>query len=180
MPSDHAEPGLLALVREDWRTNHRDWTSPGFRALLVYRVDSWRSRRHVAIRLAAALPLRVLRNFVRNHYGIELPRQAVVGRRVTISHQGAIVVHYNARIGDDCIIRQGCTIGAAEFRNLDDAPVLGDGVRLGAGSVIIGPVRIGDNARIGPNAVVTKNVAANSVVMAPASREFKDAVTPDQ
>jgi serine O-acetyltransferase len=177
--TDDTGPGLVELVREDWRAYGGDWTQPGFRALLLHRIDNWRRRRHVAIRMITAPPMRFLRVYIRNHYGIELPQQAIIGRRMLIGHQGAIVVHPNARIGDDCVIRQGCTIGAVELRNIDVAPVLGDGVRMGAGAVIIGGVRVGDNARIGPNAVVTKNVAANSVVMAPPPREFKDAVTPD-
>jgi serine O-acetyltransferase len=174
-----AAPGLIELVREDWRTYGGDWTAPGFRALLLHRIAGWRRQRHVAIRIITAPAMRILWVFVRNHYGIELPQQTRVGRRVMIAHQGGIVVHRNARIGDDCVILQGCTIGAVALRNIDVAPVLGNDVRMGAGSVIIGGVRIGDNVRIGPNAVVTKNVASNSVVMAPAAREFKDSVTPD-
>jgi serine O-acetyltransferase len=181
MPKDSlatdAAPGLVELVREDWRTYGGDWTAPGFRALLVHRIDNWRRQCHVAIRIITTPAMRFLRVFVRNHYGIELPQQTRVGRRVMIAHQGGIVVHRNARIGDDCVILQGCTIGAAARAR--GAPVLGENVRMGAGSVIIGGVRIGDNARIGPNAVVTRNVASNSVVMAPPAREFKDSVTPD-
>ena len=132
------------------------------------------------MRYGTAPLLRFLGHYVRNHYGIELPAETRVGRRFLIGHQGAIVVHPNARIGDDCVIRQGCTIGAVEERNVQEAPVLGNGVRMGAGAVVIGPVRIGDNARIGPNAVVTRSVAANSVLMAPPPREIKDRVTPDE
>jgi serine O-acetyltransferase len=140
-------------------------------------MDKARRRTHPALRYGTAPVLRFLRHYVRNHYGIELPAQTSVGRRFTIGHQGAIVVHPNARIGDDCLIRQGCTIGAVDERNVQEAPVLGNGVRMGAGAVVIGPVRVGDNVKIGPNAVVTRNVAANSVVMAPPAREFKDALT---
>ena len=177
--TDHVVPGLVELLREDWTTYGGDWTAPGFRALLLHRIDGWRRHQHLAIRVVTAPVVRFLRTYIRNTYGIELPQQTAVGRRVVIAHQGAIVIHPNARIGDDCVIRQGCTIGAVEFRNIEDAPVLGNGVRMGAGSVIIGGVRVGNNVRIGPNAVVMKNVAANSVVMAAPAREFKDTVTPD-
>jgi serine O-acetyltransferase len=132
------------------------------------------------VRYGTAPLLRFLRHYVRNHYGIELPAETRVGRRFMIGHQGGIVVHPNARIGDECVIRQGCTIGAAAEHNVQEAPVLGNGVQMGAGAVVIGRVRVGDNVRIGPNAVVTRSVAANSVVMAPPPREFKDGVTPDQ
>jgi serine O-acetyltransferase len=170
---------LAALIREDWDTHGRDWTSAGLRALVVYRVDSARRRSRPVVRIGALPLVRFLRTFVRNHYGIDIPPQATIGRRLTIAHQGAIVVHPNTRIGDDCLIRQGCTLGAVESRNVEEAPILGNGVKLGAGVIIIGRVHVGDNTRIGPNAVVTKNIAANSVVMAPAPRVFDNAVTSD-
>ena len=176
--TDHVVPGLVELLREDWTTYGGDWTAPGFRALLLHRIDGWRRHQHSAIRVVTAPVVRFLRTYVRNTYRIELPQQTAVGRRVVIAHQGAIVIHRNARIGDDCVIRQGCTIGAVEFRIRGRASAR-ERREMGAGSVIIGGVRVGDNVRIGPNAVVMKNVAANSVVMAAPAREFKDTVTPD-
>jgi serine O-acetyltransferase len=98
--------------------------------------------------------------FCRNFYGIELPYSAQLGRRVVIEHQGAIVVHGNSVIGDDCILRQGVTLGN---RNLDaplEAPVLGDRVNVGAGAKILGAVRVGDDSAVGANAVVIRDVPA--------------------
>lgn len=108
---------------------------------------------------------------VRNLYGIELYPTARIGRRLRIAHQHGIVIHPAAVIGDDCMIRHGVTIGADGVR--DDggrAPVLGDRVKLGVGAVIAGPVRIGDDVTVGPNAVVMTNVPAGSIVTAPPSR----------
>jgi serine O-acetyltransferase len=89
---------------------------------------------------------------------------------VTIAHQGGIVVHPSATIGDDVVIRQSCTVGAATFDSYDRAPVLEDDVHLGAGAVVVGGVRVGRGARIGPNAVVLRNVPPKALVFAPQSR----------
>ena len=108
---------------------------------------------------------RTLFAFVRNAYGIELPYSAEVGRRVIIEHQGDIVVHGNAKIGDDCIIRQGVTIGNRHMNRPLEAPVLGAGVNVGAGAKILGKVHVGDKANVGANAVVTRDVQANDTVV---------------
>jgi serine O-acetyltransferase len=162
---------LIARVREDWQVHHRDSSLPGFRALLAYRLGSWRRSHHSPfIRFGLAFPARALLRFVRNHYGIELYSTASIGRRVTIAHQGGIVIHEHAEIGDDVVIRQGCTVGAVSDERFLGAPVLEDGVELGAGAVIVGNIRVGRDARIGPNAVVMRNVLPGSLVLASPSR----------
>jgi serine O-acetyltransferase len=108
---------------------------------------------------------------IRNFYGIELYWSSEIGRRVEIAHQGTIALHPHCRIGDDCVIRQGSTIGASEERDpSSEAPILGDNVQVGAGAMVLGKIKIGNNVRIGPNAVVTTDVPDNSTVMAPPSR----------
>jgi serine O-acetyltransferase len=161
---------LFARVREDWQMHQCDWTRPGFRALAAYRFGAWRRTRSPLVRKGLALPGRVLYRYVRNHYGIELYPTARVGRRVAIAHQGGIVIHEHAQIGDDVVIRQSCTVGSINDERSDFAPVLEDGVQLGAGAVVIGGIRVGKNARIGPTAVVFHDVPAGSLVLAPQSR----------
>ena len=107
----------------------------------------------------------MLYRHIRNHYGIELPYTVQLGRRVVIEHQGAIVVHGNCRIGDDCIIRQGVTLGNRRLDEPDAAPILGDGVNIGAGAKILGLVTIGDGAQIGANAVVLRDVPAGALAV---------------
>lgn len=157
-------PPLFALIREDWHAHGRDWTKPGFRALAVHRFGTWR----------AALPSRLLRGMFkplynwafrrcRNLYGIELPWSAAIGRGVVIEHQGGIVVHGASVIGNRCVIRQNCTLGLRRLDDLTAAPVLEDGVQLGAGSVLLGRICIGRNALIGANAVVLADVPADAI-----------------
>ena len=82
-----------------------------------------------------------------------------------IEHQGAIVVHGNAQLGDDCIIRQGVTIGNRYMDRPNEAPTLGDRVNVGAGAKLLGKITVGDDAAIGANAVVLHNVEANTAVV---------------
>src|SRR5688572_22980725 len=110
--SDQDQLTLLAQIREDWQPNGCDWTRPGFRALAVHRFGVWRMKiKRRALRLPFSFIYRMLYRYVRNHYSIELHYTVQVGRRVVIGHQGAIVVHDSSVIGDDCIIRQGVTLG---------------------------------------------------------------------
>lgn len=163
---DKQSPSLLQLLREDWEAHGRDWTRPGFRALAIHRFGNWRMG--VKPKLARA-PLsviyRTLYGFARNVYGIELPYSAKVGRRVVIEHQGDIVVHGSSVIGDECIIRQGVTLGNRRLDRPFDAPHLGKGVNVGAGAKVLGAVEIGDFASIGANAVVCTDVASNATVV---------------
>lgn len=159
-------PALWQLVREDYVAHGRDWTRPGFRALAVYRFGV--ARMSVTPRLLRAplsVTYRALYRAVRNVYGIELPHTATIGRRVVFEHQHGIVVHGRTIIGDDCIVRQGVTLGIRSLDQRDEAPVLGRGVNVGAGAKILGRVVIGDGAAIGANAVVLHDVPAGAVAV---------------
>jgi serine O-acetyltransferase len=150
---------LTQIVREDWNAHGRDWTRPGFRAVAVHRFGVWRmSVRWKPLRVPLSILYRHLFRHCRNRYGIELPYSAWVGRRVVVEHQGCIVVHGNSVIGDDSIIRQGVTLGLKNIDRPNEAPIVGNRVSIGAGAKILGSVRIGDEANIGANAVVLKDV----------------------
>lgn len=162
----NATPGLIALIREDWIAHGRDWTRPGFRAVAVHRFGTWRMGvRPKLLRAPLSLLYRALYRRCRNIYGIELPYSVRLGRHVVIEHQGGIVVHGATVIGDRCIIRQNCTLGIRRMDALDDAPILEEGVQLGAGAVILGRVRIGAGAAIGANAVVMTDVPAGALAI---------------
>jgi serine O-acetyltransferase len=161
-----AEPSLFALVAEDWRAHGRDWTRPGFRAVAVHRFGNWRMGvRPKLLRAPLSLLYRWAFRRCRNRYGIELPYSVQLGRRVVVEHQGGIVVHGRTVIGDECVIRQNCTLGIRRMNRLDDAPVLERGVELGAGSVVLGAVRLGEGAQVGANAVVLIDVPAGRLAV---------------
>lgn len=154
------------MIREDYVAHGRDWTKPGFRAMAVYRFGVWQARlRFRPWRGAVGVFYRVLFRHVRNHYGIELPNSATVGRRVIIEHQHGIVIHGNAQIGDDSHVRQGVTIGNRFLNDPFSAPKLGARVNIGAGAKLLGGITIGDDVNIGANAVVLRDVPAGLTVV---------------
>jgi serine O-acetyltransferase len=156
--------GLLSQIKQDWIAHQRDWTRPGFRAIAVHRFGVWRMNVNPKIlRAPLSVLYRALFRHCRNIYGIELPYTAKIGQRVIFEHQHGIVIHGNAVIGDDCIIRQGVTLGNKTLDRPYDAPTLGNRVNIGAGAKILGAVSIGDNSSIGANAVVLKDVPANAI-----------------
>jgi serine O-acetyltransferase len=165
------ELGLWFLIKEDFNNHYRDWTRPGFRAMVVYRFGAWTRGLRSLVLMAITHRIYIsLHRYIRNHYGIELSWRAKIGRRFHIGHQHAIVIHQWATIGDDCTVRQGVTLGVGAEFSPESAPVLGNRVDIGAGAMIIGKVRIGDDVRIGPNAVVMHDVPSNTSVIAPPAR----------
>ena len=173
-------PSLKELgrhLREDWVVNGRSLTRPGFQAMLVYRFGVWKEViRQKPLRAPFGLLYQIGRVFVRNFSGIDMYSTARIGRRLWIAHQSGIVIHHDAVIGDDCLIRQGVSIGRGPNHGggaKNAAPVLGDRVEIGAGAVLIGGIKIGDDVVIGPNAVVMSNIPAGSIVAAPAGRVFQ-------
>lgn len=157
---------LLAQIADDWQVHGRDWTKPGFRAVAVHRFGVWRMHiRPKVLRAPFSLLYRMLYRHCRNHYGIELPHSARLGRGVVVEHQGGIIVHGATVIGDGCIIRQNCTFGNRRLDATADAPTLGRDVNVGAGAVLLGAIVVGDGAVIGANAVVLDDVPPGALAI---------------
>jgi serine O-acetyltransferase len=156
---------LLGQILADWRAHGRDWTRPGFRAIAAHRFGVWRNTlRWKFFRAPMSVLYRAMFRHCRNVYGIEIPQSVRLGRRVVFEHQHGIVIHPYAVIGDDCIIRQGVTLGVRHV-SVQVAPVLGKRVNVGAGAKILGPVHIEDDAVIGANAVVLCDVPAGATAV---------------
>jgi len=90
--------------------------------------------------------------------GIEIHPGATIGRRFFIDHGMGVVIGETAEIGDDCTLYHGVTLGGTSWNKGKRHPTLGKGVVVGAGAKILGPITIGEGARIGSNAVVVKDV----------------------
>jgi serine O-acetyltransferase len=97
--------------------------------------------------------------------GIEIHPRATIGRRVFIDHGMGVVIGETAEVGDDCTLYHGVTLGGTTWEQGKRHPALGQGVIVGAGAKILGPVVVGDGAKIGCNAVVTKDVPARATVV---------------
>src|SRR6476660_4035935 len=123
---------------------------PGSQALLYYRAAHWLRERRFYL----------LGRFV-SHLGrvlayIEMHPGARIGRRLFIDHGMGVVIGETAEIGDDCTLYHGVTLGGTSWNKGKRHPTLGKGVVVGAGAKILGPILIGEGARIGSNAVVVK------------------------
>jgi serine O-acetyltransferase len=125
---------------------------PGFHAMLFHRFAHclWGAR----LRWLARFTSHLSRWFT----GIEIHPGATIGRRFFIDHGMGVVIGETAEIGDDCTLYHGVTLGGTSWNKGKRHPTLGKGVVVGAGAKILGPILIGEGARIGSNAVVVKNV----------------------
>jgi serine O-acetyltransferase len=156
---------MIVLVKEDVATYERDWARQGLWALIVYRFGRWRyGVRPGWLRKPLSFIYRILKLLSQILTGIDIPCEARVGRRLRIDHFGGIIVSGDAVLGDDVILRNGVTIGLRRT-GVAGAPVIGNHVDIGAGAKILGPIRIGDGAAIGANAVVLKDVPPNCVAV---------------
>ena len=125
---------------------------PGFHALLLHRVAHW------FWRLRLRWLGRIVSHIGRFLTGIEIHPGAVIGRRVFIDHGMGVVIGETAEIGDSCTLYHGVTLGGTTWNKGKRHPTLGRGVVIGAGAKVLGPILVGDGARIGSNAVVVKDV----------------------
>ncbi|MDX9859884.1 MAG: serine O-acetyltransferase [Rhodospirillales bacterium] len=132
---------------------------PGFQAVLIYRMAHvlWRRNWLLAGRFVSHIG-RVLTN-------IEIHPGATIGKRLVIDHGSGVVIGETSEIGDDVTLYQGVTLGgtspAVDSRsqvNKKRHPTLEDGVIIGSGAQILGPITIGEGARVGANAVVTRDI----------------------
>jgi len=97
--------------------------------------------------------------------GIEIHPGATIGRRVFIDHGMGVVIGETAVIGDDCTLYHGVTLGGTSWKKGKRHPTLGRGVVIGAGAKVLGPVEVGDGAKIGSNAVVVRDIPADATAV---------------
>jgi len=97
--------------------------------------------------------------------GIEIHPGATIGRRVFIDHGMGVVIGETAEVGDDTTLYHGVTLGGTSWNKGKRHPTLGRGVVIGAGAKILGPIQVGDGAKIGSNAVVVRSVPAGSTAV---------------
>ncbi len=132
---------------------------PGVHALLAHRLS------HRLWNLGLNWPARFLSHLTRWLTGIEIHPGAQIGCRVFIDHGMGVVIGETAVIGDDCTLYHGVTLGGTSWKKGKRHPTLGNGVVVGAGAKILGPITVGDGARVGSNSVVMKNVPAGATVV---------------
>ncbi len=132
---------------------------PGVHAALLHRLN------HALWCNGLKWLARVLSHLGRWFTGIEIHPGARIGRRFFIDHGMGVVIGETAEIGDDCTLYHGVTLGGTSWEKGKRHPTLGRDVVIGAGAKVLGPIHIGDGARIGSNAVVIKDVPAGATVV---------------
>ncbi len=132
---------------------------PGLHAIWFHRLN------HALWRRGFRWLARFLSHIARFLTGIEIHPGARIGRRFFIDHGSGVVIGETAVIGDDCTLYQGVTLGGTSWEKGKRHPTLGNGVVVGAGAKVLGPIMVGDRARIGSNSVVIKDVPAGATVV---------------
>jgi serine O-acetyltransferase len=156
---------MFERIRADLRAHDGQWGRPGFWALVIYRLGRWRYRiRNAWLRKPFSLLYHFLFSIVKLVTGIELPCEVEVGDGFVIDHHGGIVISGYAKFGKNCRIRTGVVVGLSRVED-PCAPKFGDNVDIGAGAKILGPILVGNNVRIGANAVVICDVPDNAVAV---------------
>ena len=131
----------------------------GLHATIHYRIAHW-LHTHKMRFLARAVS-----QWSKMWTGIEIHPAAKIGRRLVIDHGTGIVIGETTEIGDDCLLYQGVTLGGTGKDVGKRHPTLGNNVMVGAGAKVLGPFRVGNNARIAANSVVLREVPDNATVV---------------
>lgn len=132
---------------------------PGLKALKAHR------RAHCQYNKGHLLRARMISQRSRNKTGIEIHPGAKIGKRVFIDHGTGVVIGETAVIGDDVTIYQGVTLGGTGKHVGKRHPTIGNGVTIGAGAKVLGPITIGDCSKVGAGSIVLKDVPADSTVV---------------
>jgi serine O-acetyltransferase len=125
----------------------------------------WHRASHALWRLGLRATARILSHLARWLTGVEIHPGARIGRRLFIDHGMGVVIGETAEVGDDVLIYHGVTLGGLSGQPGKRHPTIGDGVVIGAGAQVLGPIQVGAGARIGANAVVVGPVAAGATVV---------------
>ena len=139
---------------------------PGLHALFFHRISNflWKYRLYLLARFISHIG-RVLT-------AIEIHPAAKIGKRFFIDHGAGVVIGETAEIGNDVHIYHQVTLGAITSEKVKRHPTVGNGVIIGSGAKLLGPITIGDNAKIGANAVVINDVASGASMIGIPAKEF--------
>lgn len=132
---------------------------PGFHAILFYRIA------HFFSNLKLKFIARFISQLARFLTGIEIHPGAKIGKRLFIDHGMGIVIGETSTIGNNCTIYHGVTLGGTGKDKNKRHPDLGDNVIVGCGAKVLGPIKIGNNVKIGANAVILKEIPDNATVV---------------
>ena len=140
---------------------------PGLHALFFHRIA------HVLWNYKLYLIARFVSHISRFLTAIEIHPAAKIGKRFFIDHGVGVVIGETAEVGDDVFIYHQVTLGATTSKKIKRHPTIGNGVVIGAGAKLLGPINIGKEAKIGANSVVVTDVPAGATMVGIPAKEFK-------
>ncbi len=158
---------LREVLAEDFAAYGRDPSEPGLWAVVAHRLGTHGTKTDSLVtNVVLGTAHRVMATSVDLLWGIELPREVQLGRRVRLWHSGCMRLHAKT-IGNDVQIRHDTTLGPLRARDGEagQLPVIEDRAQLGSGVCVLGNVRVGHDAMIGANSLVIKNVPPEATVM---------------
>jgi serine O-acetyltransferase len=170
---------LGQLLREDLHTHDDQLSSPGFWALAVHRLGNWRMGvKSRALRPPLSALYRVAYHGVIALWGIDLPYNCRLGRRIRFEHHGCVFIGVES-IGDDVVFRHSATVGLKD-RHSTQIPTIGSRVEVGPGACVVGGISVGDDSYIGANTVLADDLPAGGAVLGNPARTVKldDLVSP--
>ena len=132
---------------------------PGFHAILFHRIA------HFFYTRKLFFIARLISQIARHITGIEIHPGAQIGKRLFIDHGMGIVIGETTTIGNDCTIYHNSTLGGTGKDKYKRHPDLGNNVMIGSGAKVLGPIKIGDNVKVGANCVVLKDVPKNTTIV---------------
>lgn len=166
---------LFSLIRSDYRKYKKYGAhgivivllTQGFWAQFQYRIAHffYRNVKIQPFRILVMLPMYFWQKSIEIMTGISIPASAQIGHSFYIAHFGGIILNSNTKIGNNCNISQGVTIGVSGLGDKRGVPVIGNNVYIGANAVLAGKISIGDNALVGACSLVSSDVPENGVVV---------------
>lgn len=138
---------------------------PGLQAVAVYRYGQWAKQRQLLLRIVADPIYLILNLFIKLAWGIGLPRSAKIGPGFYIGHFGGIQISSEAKIGANCNLSQEVTIGVSGRADRRGVPTIGNNVYIAPGAKVFGLIKVGNNVKIGANAVIYSDIPDNAVVV---------------
>lgn len=162
--------GIFSIIKEDFRTvKLRDpainsnvepfFNYPGLIAIVHYRIA------HKIYNRGFRIIARIIMGWNQFITNIDIHPASIIGRRVFIDHGVGVVIGETAILGDDITIYQGVTLGGVSLEKVKRHPTIGSGVVIGAGAKVLGNIIIGENAKIGANSVVIKDIPPDSTAI---------------
>lgn len=146
---------------------------PGVHAIFFHRIS------HFLVNLGFPVLPRLIAHISRFFTGIEIHPKTKIGKNCFIDHGLGVVMGETAIVGNNVTIYQGVTLGGRSTEKTKRHPTVQDDVMIGAGAKILGPITVGKGAKVGPGAIVIKDLDSNKIMIAETAKEMKQKVSGD-